>query len=941
MTRIPHKRRIIDAGAFAAALESALETASGARARRRAILEVAKDTYGRGLAEIRRRHEEEGARGRRTARELAYLSDRLIEGLYGVATRRLYRRANPTDAERLLIAATGGYGRGELAPFSDLDLLFVYPYKPSYWHENVIEFLLYTLWDVGLKVGHAVRSPGESIRLAREDLSIRTALLEMRRITGDDALYRELAERYRAEVVSGTGPAFIEAKLAERDARHVRMGDSRYVVEPNLKEGKGGLRDLQTLFWITGYLYGAHRPRDLHAEGLLARDEMLAFRKAEAFLWTVRVALHFHAGRAEERLTFDHQAALAKRLGYRDRAGLSGVERFMKHYFLIAKEVGALTRVICAALEARHQKRPLFSLRRLAPRRTVRGFRRDGDRLTVARESVFVRDPRKMITIFRVAHETGLDIHPDALRHIGRNLRLIDRKLRADPEANRAFLEILISKDHPEIALRRMNEAGVLGRFVPDFGRIVAQMQYDMYHHYTVDEHTIRAIGLLAAIERGELAEDHPLSTVVIHKLVSRRALYLAVFLHDIAKGRGGDHSDIGARIALRLCPRLGLTQAETELVAWLVRWHLLMSRYAFKRDLSDHKTILDFCEQVKSPERLKLLVILTVADIRAVGPGAWNGWKGQLLRELYEQAEEVLLAGHASSGRQQRVAAMKAALAERLADWPDEEIARQLERFLDSYWIAEDLETIERDARLVRASGEAADSAGIVTTVKRFQAMTEIGVWTRDRRGLFARLAGALAGAGANIVGAKIHTTHDGMALDHFRVQSAAGKAIAGSRELARLEERIRAALRGRMALDEPLPLRPAGYSRRTDVFRVEPMVLIDNRASNRATVIEVNARDRPGLLYDLTRALTHLRLSIFSAHVATYGERAVDVFYVQDLAGEKVTGERRLAHLETILLAATRGEVPAAAQASAAAAPQAHGAGEAMRAGDLRSTS
>ena len=924
MVAIPHKRRIIDARSFAAALEEAAAGTPHARARRQAILEVAKETYGRGFAEIRRRHEEEGASGRRSAHELSYLADRLIEGLYTVATRRLYRRSNPTDAERLLIAATGGYGRGELAPYSDLDLLFVYPFKPSSWHENVIEFLLYTLWDIGLKVGHAVRSPRECIRLAQKDLTIRTALLEMRRLAGDADLFDEIAARFRAEVVSGSGRAFVEAKLAERDARHARMGDSRYVVEPNLKEGKGGLRDLQTLFWITGYLYGAHHARDLLAEGLLEPEEVKTFRKAEKFLWTVRVALHFLAGRAEERLTFDRQPELARRLGYRDHPGLSGVERFMKHYFLVAKEVGDLTRVICAALEARHQKKRLFSFRRLAPRRSIRGFRRDGDRLTVARDTVFVEDPRKMITIFTVAHETGLDIHPDALRHIGRHLRLIDRKLRADPEANRAFLSVLTSKDHPEIALRRMNEAGVLGRFVPDFGRIVAQMQYDMYHHFTVDEHTIRAIGLLAAIERGELAEDHPLSTEVIHKLVSRRALYLALFLHDIAKGRGGDHSEIGERIARSLCPRLGLSPAETDLVAWLVRRHLLMSRYAFKRDISDRKTILDFCEQVKSPERLKLLVILTVADIRAVGPGAWNGWKGQLLRDLYEQAEEVLVVGHAASGREQRVAAKKAALADRLGDWPASAIDRHLARFLDSYWIAEDLETLERDARLMRTTEEAGRKLGIAIAVKRFQAMTELAIYTRDRRGLFARLAGGLATAGANIVDAKIHTTRDGMALDNFRVQSADGRAIVGRGRLMALEAALEAAVGGKALPVERLRETVRGYRPRSAVFKVEPMVLIDNRASNRATVIEVNARDRPGLLYDLTQALAHLGLSIFSAHVATYGERAVDVFYVQDREGEKITGERRLAHIEKILLAAARGDVPAAHKGKEQTAPR-----------------
>lgn len=915
MVYVPNKRRIIDGKAFATALLEAVGK-KDARSRRAHILATAKDAYESGFSEIRRRHAEEGAGGRQIAASLSYLTDRLIVDLFSLIAGHVI--AGPAKKEKsqlngggLALVATGGFGRGELAPYSDLDLLFLYHGPMTRWHEQVVEYLLYILWDMGLKVGHSVRTPLECVTLS-EDLTIVTALLERRFLVGDHVLFDELDHRYRRDVVAGRGPWFVEKKLLERDQRHERLGASRYVVEPNLKDGKGGLRDLHTLFWLTQFLYDASRPRDLLAEGILEKDELLACRKAEAFLWTVRVSLHFLAGRAEERLTFDVQLELARRLNYRDHPGLSGVERFMKHYFLVAQQVGDLTRVVCAALEERHEKKPLLSLDALRPRRSVMGFRIDGDRLTVRRPGMFVDDPRRMIGIFAVAHKTGRDIHPDALRHIRRNLRLIDKSVRTDEKANADFLSVLTSKDHPEINLRRMNDAGVFGKFVPDFGRIKGQMQYDMYHHYTVDEHTINAIGLLAQIERGELEEDHPLSTEIIHKLISRRALYLAVLLHDIAKGRGGDHSKIGERVARRLCPRMGLSAAETALVAWLVRWHLLMSQTAFKRDLADRKTVLDFCETVKSPERLKLLLILTVVDIRAVGPGVWNGWKGQLLRELYHQAEEVLIAGHVVRGRHERVIQMKDMLAERLWDWPARDREVHMERLADSYWIAEDSDTHENNARLIRETESQGLDVGVHAEIKPFQDMTSVSIFTRDRPGLFARLAGAIAVAGATVVDAKIHTTHDGMALDNFRVQTTGNEAFSDPEKLVNLENALRHAVVDKLAADETLKGQAQGFRRRTAVFKVEPMVLIDNRASSRATVIEVNARDRVGLLYDLTRALSRLRLSVFSAHVATYGERAVDVFYVRDLEGQKITGDARIANIEKKLMAATRGDLP-----------------------------
>src|SRR6185503_2340060 len=399
----------------------------------------------------------------------------------------------------------------------------------------------------------------------------------------------------------------------------------------------------------------------------------------------------------EERLTFDYQREIAARMNYADRPGKSSVERFMRHYFLQAKMVGDLTGVFLAHLDdkfARRGRRIGLPAFRRRPGR-LEGFMLDRGRLAVPDDDFLVADPVRLIRMFALADRHGLEIHPLAMRAAARDAKLVDATVRADPEANALFLDVLTSPRDPETVLRWMNEAGVFGRFIPDFGRVVAQMQFDMYHHYTVDEHSLRAIGLLSKIENGALEAEHPRATAMFRHIASRRVLYVAVLLHDIAKGRGGDHSELGAEVAFTLGPRLGLTDAETETVAWLVRWHLFMSDTAFKRDLTDPKTVVDFVARVKSLERLRLLFLLTIVDIRAVGPGVWTSWKDQLLRLLFESAEEMLRLGHKERGRGDRIAAVQEALAARLG-WDESRFTRLGWRLPDSYWLAEPLPVLE-----------------------------------------------------------------------------------------------------------------------------------------------------------------------------------------------------------------------------------------------------
>ncbi len=907
MARVPKPRDIIDRKALAGDLSDLI--GGKASALRPQAIELFKAALTGGRAEIRRRFEKAAAPGSEVVRANSYLIDQLVRGLYDFTVTHLYPVANPTKGEQLTLAATGGYGRGELAPYSDIDLLFLLPYKLTPHGEQVIESLLYMLWDLGLKVGHAARSVADCIRLSGDDLTIRTSLLEARWLCGDQKIFGQLETRFAREVVAATGPDFVEAKLAERDSRHERMGDTRYVLEPNVKEGKGGLRDLQTLFWIAKYLYPVSDVGGLVEHKVLTADDARHFARSENFLWTVRIHLHYLADRPEECLTFDVQTVIGERMGYRDHAGTKGVERFMKHYYLTAKDVGDLTRVLCAVLEERHKKRHSFFRLPgfLSAKGRIDGFRVDGDRLTVDGDDAFAAEPLKLIRLFYEAQRHDLDIHPQALRLATQNLGLIDGALRADAEANRLFMEILTSPKGPETVLRRLNEAGVFGRFIPDFGRVVAQMQYDMYHVYTVDEHTIRAIGILAAIEKGTLKHDHPVASEVVHEVQSRRVLYLALLLHDIAKGRGGDHSVLGAEIALKMGDRMEFSEWETETTAWLVRHHLLMSATAFKRDLEDSKTISDFIGVVQSPERLRLLLILTVADIRAVGPGVWNAWKATLLRELYYRAVEEMTGGVSAEHRQARVERAQEALRQRLADWSAAEIEEHIERGYPGYWLTLDTDTHVHHARAVREAEHRELDLHIETRVDPSSDVTEILIYTADDTGLFAKIAGAMALTGAAIVDAKIVTLANGMALDSFSIQDSRGGAFENAERLKKLWKRIEDALAGHLRPDRELELvRRRALPSRTQVFKVPPRILIDNRASTDHTVIEVNGRDRAGFLFDVTSALTELGLQIASAHISTYGERVVDVFYVKDVFGLKMEHEERLTDIRERLIEA-----------------------------------
>lgn len=805
------------------------------------------------------------------------------------------------------LVATGGYGRGVLAPFSDIDLLFLTDAQMSARGKQSVEFMLYLLWDLGLKVGHATRSRGDCLVDAKGDATVLTALLDARLIAGDGAVFDRFAEAFRkARAEWGLKP-FLVAKRAERSQRHARYGESPFLVEPHVKEGRGGLRDLQTLYWLARYAFNVQRMPELVGAqtpggGLLVAEEARAIRRAWDFFWTVRFHLHLVTGRAEERLTFDLQPVVGARMGYTRHGLQDGVERFMKHFFLNVREVARFTRILEPAIE-RASLGPPAVVPASDKALTEAGFALGDGKVIAAPGHDFTIDPVLMLRIFRMARDRGLDIHPLAFRAIVRHARHVAR-LRGDIDASAEFLDLLSGRD-PATWLRLLNEAGLISRLLPDWQRIVGLMQFDTYHVFTVDEHTIEAVGVLASLERGELNEIAPVASELIGQLQSRRALYVAVLLHDIAKGRGGDHSELGAELAQTICPMLGMTPEETETVSWLVLHHLLISQTAFKRDIEDPKTILDIAEVVQSPERLRLLLVLTVADMRAVGPKVWNGWKATLLRELYWRVAEVLAGGLSVPERDVRVARAKEAAAMLLADRPEAEVAAFLDLGYPGYWLSFDPETHARHAAMIQEAKEEKAPLTVRTRVLDSRAVTEVTVYCTDHPGLFSKIAGALAVAGASIVDARIHTMTDGMALDTFWVQDAQGGAFEAPHRLARLAVLVEQSLSGRLRLrDEIRKLKrePA----RLRAVTVPPRVVIDNHASNTHTVIEVNGRDRAGLLHDVTAAISDQGLQIASAHITTYGVRAVDVFYVKDVFGLKVENERKLSGLRRALEAA-----------------------------------
>jgi [protein-PII] uridylyltransferase len=849
--------------------------------------------------------------GIRTARSISEFQDTLIKTMYEFIVQNVYSPKDQKNIDKICLVAVGGYGRGTLAPFSDIDLLFLHSNKLNNWTESVIEYMLYILWDLGFKVGHATRNLDQCLELSKSDLTIRTSILEARYIHGHKDLYEKLIQRFNTEIVAKTADEFIEMKLDERDKRHNTYGSSRFLVEPNVKESKGGLRDLHTLFWIGKYLFRTQALDDLTKnDQFLTSSELNSFKKAEDFLWVVRCHLHFISNRDNEVLTFDKQLELASRLGYAKRPGQKDVERFMKHYFMTAKEVGNLTRIVCASLEKKSIKKDptvykvldnLLSFRKKDNKET--NFYTKKGRLYTKDNFSFNKNKLDLIRLFIVADQDNVLLSPEIIQSINRSLKIIDNDLRNNKLANKTFLDLFSNSREPETILRNMNDAGVLAKFLPDFARVEGMSLFNLYHNYTVDEHLLKTVGFMSKIINNTLSQPHPFTSNFNAKLDNKKVLLLSAFLHDIGKGRKQDHSILGSQITEKLCNRIGMKKNEVSQTAWLVKNHLVMSDVAQKRDLYDPKTIVDFASIVKNQKNLDYLLALTVADIMSVGPSIWNAWKSGLLRTLYNETSNYL-SGDKNKSIENENNCIKAQnkFKEELSDWPKLLMNSYVHRFSNNYWLTTSIEQQIEHAKILKDKDSKNISLEIYSKKNTNNNTTTITLIGPDYPNLLETLAGACSLYDANIIDAQIETTIDGIAIDTISV-SRDFQDQDEDRRIIRISDCIKKSLSGELSLDREISKKVTKI-RYEKTFKVSNKVNITNEFSNNSTVIEIEGRDRPGLLYQIANTLKETNINIKSAHIVTFGEKANDIFYITNLFGEKIYTPEKLLLIKSMLL-------------------------------------
>ena len=822
------------------------------------------------------------------------LNSILIDSLLRVVFKKIYYKIFSNTDYIFSIIAVGGYGRGELAPYSDLDLLFLLPnnlkINQNNKTEEAIQFMLYILWDLGYTVGHSTRTITDCIEKSKSDLTISTTLLEKRFIVGNEEIFNLLNDRFNIFIKNTKTLKFVEAKLIESELRHNRFGGSRYVVEPNVKDGKGGLRDLHTLIWISKFAYKVNTISKLIEIGALSKNEVASFAEAQRFLLSVRCHLHYRAAREDDRLAMDAQLDIAKIMNFKNTITQKDVERFMKRYFLATKTVGSLTRIFCAAIETEFNKPLRLNFLSLKKREDVYPFDIELGRLFAKKKEVLLENPVNIIRLFNISHNKNIDIHPKTLRYLNSLRRSINHEVRNDFDANKLFLNILTSDKDSTRTLRLMNESNILGQFIPEFQKIVGLMQFDMYHSYTVDEHTIFTISNLYSLKNGDFKDFAPLASKVILEISSKKCLFVAMLLHDIAKGKKGDHSENGALIASVVCPRLGLSKEETQTVEWLILHHLLMSKTAFRYELGDAKVIKNFIKKVQSIERLNLLLVLTVADIKGVGPEIWNDWKGSLITELYSKSFDML----------------------KKDDWKVSEVIQTPKKLFETYLVENGLTNLDVKKYCsnyytnyweIFNLSKIINHYEIITKMhndsKKFKAhifdesklkATELLVIAPDHHGLFSLISGLVAASGYDVVNAKIITRSDGYALDTFFVQNRNRKPIIEEYSKKRLLKTIAQGLEGNFNIEKALNQRWEEIPARFRAVKAPTRVIIDNNMSDEYSILEIKCKNAPGVLYRITKVITSLGFQINTANVSTYGDRVVDIFYIKNAFGLKI---------------------------------------------------
>ncbi len=844
-----------------------------------------------------------GASGTEVVRAYGEMTDCLLQRLFEMADEE-QRARRPWFKGRCAVVAQGGYGRDELNPYSDIDILFLYGWRAGPYVEFVTERILYPLWDAGLTIGHATRTVAECARHARGDHVIQTALVDARHICGDERLSRDLERVVWRQLSGNARDRFVKTKIGEHGQRHQRYGESVFLLEPDIKEGQGGLRDIHTAMWIARAKCGAVKLHDLPEAGLLEARDAAALERGRDFLWRTRNELHFLAGRHQDRLTFESQEQASRRLGYAAEGKLSEVETFMRAYYLHAEEVSRLSSLVIhrSVDHDPSQRRKPRSGRDLRP-----GVRIAGRTLAVAPAKQADAGPEELLELFADLQRYRLSLGQDSREIVRARVGTLDGTLAGSAAANRRFLGILRGNEWIYETLLEVHRTGVLDALVPEFARVRCMALHDLYHIYTVDQHLMRAVKEFERLRSGEFEASLPRLSQLAREVERPEILILGILFHDIGKGQGGGHSELGRAMALEAAGRMSLNEDEQDLLAFLVLHHLLLTAIAFRRDIQDEKTAMDLADAVGTTENLKALYVLTYSDVKAVGPDVWNNWKAALLDELFNRTLDVLEEREkGESGRPDQDVKVRRVqdrlMAQLGAEHPVEEVRRDfIEAMPRRYFLTTPEEDMPFHYRLLQRLRDEPFLAAVFHHPEHGH--SEVAICAHDQPGLFASIAGVFAAMELNVLSARISTRRDGLILDVFRI-SHQGRAevVMDAGKWSRMELQLQRVLSGKTDIAELVGRSRPSLSRRPAV-KASTQVRWDNAASDDFTVIEVYTRDRPGVLFTITYLLSKLDVSIHLAKISTDVDRVADVFYVADAEGGKIRDEKRLEALREAL--------------------------------------
>ncbi|MDO8444658.1 MAG: [protein-PII] uridylyltransferase [Deltaproteobacteria bacterium] len=843
-----------------------------------------------------------GASGFEIVKGHTHLIDHLIMRLFLDARDEASAR-HPEGKERCSIIAIGGYGRGELNPYSDIDLLFLYPATINPYLKTLTEGILYHLWDLGLTVGFSTRTISDCVKIARSDLTARTALMDTRLIAGDDSFYAEMEDVLLREATGKGVDSFIKEKVLENEERHGRYGSSVYILEPNIKDGEGGLRDIHTALWVSKARFKAVSFRELMKKGVITPKELRFFERSTEFLFRVRNELHYLSGRKNDQMTFDYQEKIASFMGFKDTLHHRAVEGFMRGYYIYARNINQFSKILIRRASAGPGLRERL-LHKISQRDIGDGFKVFHNKITVTALNAFEARPSLMMKGFEQSLRHGLPFNDFTEELIRKNLRLVDDPFRLSEDVNQIFLSILKGKKGVYETLNMMHDLRFLGKFIPEFGKTFCRVQHDIYHIYTLDTHSLFTVMELRRLLEGDYAREFPFLTEIAGGVENHHILVLAGLFHDIGKGVGKGHAEIGAEMARGIASRMGLPAQEIELLVFLVRRHLLMAHISQRRDISDERLILDFCKEVGDPERLRMLYLLTFADMRAVGPDVWTPWKGSLLEELYRIGSQVfdrkLMAERVDERAARRLKDVHSILRGEVSE---PYLIDYFKTLPARYFSSNNAEDISEHIRMFK--GLSVRPLSIEIRHNRDLGFSVVTICTLDIAGLFSKITGVMAANGVNILNAQVYTRKDGTVLDILSVNDPYGRLIEDEKKWEALKEGLLSAIEGRVSVDRLVArmAMPSAIKEKTKP-RHPTVVEIDNLVSDTHTVIDIFANDRIGLLYSITSTLAGLGLYIDVAKISTRGDQAADVFYVKDIFGHKITDQGKLDKIKAAIL-------------------------------------